>query len=283
MPRRSLEELALRWVPGEGPVSVRRLASGLVNKSCRVARAGRLYSLRVATVDSLQLGLDREWECKVVACAAAAGVAPTIQCCEPAQGVLVADWAPGRAWTAAEIREPDNVHAMAQLLRRVHALRIPQPGRAMSPAAWVAHYSAALAERPSAELRAAADARLTQLAASPLPTAVLCHSDLHRLNVAKGERLLLLDWEYAHVSDPYWDLAGWVANNDGSPHFAADLLASYLQRPVVSAESTRLRLFVWLYDYVCLLWSELYSKQRPGTGSDGVTARADQLAVRLKS
>ncbi len=273
----------MRWVPGEGPVSIHVSASGLVNESCRVARAGRLYSLRVATTGAQELGLDREWECKVWARAAAAGVAPAIQCCEPAEGVLVADWVPSRAWTAAEIRQPDNIHAMAQLLRRVHALRIPQPARAMSPAAWIAHYSAALAERLCAELQAAADARLTLLAAQPMPAAVLCHSDLHRLNVATGARLLLFDWDYAHVSDPYWDLAGWIANNDGSPQFAADLLASYLQRPAVSDESARLRLFVWLYDYVCLLWSELYLKQRPGTVCDDVTARAEQLAVRLKS
>ncbi len=272
----------MRWVPGEGPVSIHVSASGLVNESCRVARAGRLYALRVATTGSQELGLDREWECKVLARAAAAGVAPAIQCCEPAEGVLVADWVPSRAWTAAQIRQSDNIHAMAQLLRRVHALRIPQPARAMSPAAWIAHYSAALSERRSAELQAAADARLTLLAAQPMPAAVLCHSDLHRLNVATGARLLLFDWEYAHVSDPYWDLAGWIANNDGSPQFAADLLASYLQRPAVSDEWARLRLFVWLYDYVCLLWSELYLKQRPGTVCDGVTARAEQLAVRLK-
>jgi thiamine kinase len=273
----------LRWVPGDGPVSIQTLASGLVNESYRVVRAGRLYSLRVATADSPELGVDREWECQVLARAAAAGIAPAIQCCAPTEGVLVADWVPSRAWTAAEIRRPDSIQAMAQLLRRVHALRIPQPARAMSPAAWIVHYSAALAERASAELRAAADARLTLLAASIVPTAVLCHSDLHRLNVAVGKRLVLLDWEYAHVSDPYWDLAGWIANNDGGPQFAADLLVSYLQRPAVPHESARLRLFVWLYDYVCLLWSELYLKQRPGTGSNSVAARAEQLAIRLKS
>lgn len=288
----------MRWVPGEGPVDIHPLAAGLVNASCRVARAARLYSLRVTTADSQELGLDREWECRVLAAAAAAGVAPEVRCCEPAEGVLVADWVPSRAWTAAEIRQPDTIHAMAQLLRRVHALRIPQPARAMSPAAWIAHYSAALArdgsgipspsgERTSAapasaELRAAADARLTLLAVSHPPAVVLCHSDLHRLNVAMGDRLLLLDWEYAHVSDPYWDLAGWIANNDAGPDFGADLLARYLQRPAVAGESARLRLFVWLYDYVCLLWSELYLKQRPGAGSDGVAARAEQLAFRLR-
>ena len=278
----------MRWVPGAGPVVVQPLASGLVNDSCRVARAGRLYSMRVATANSQDLGLDREWECKVLSHAAAAGLAPTIERCEPAQGVLVADWVSGRTWTLEEIRLPDRIHAMAGLLRRVHALPIPQPARVMTPAAWVALYAAALTrglEEPSrsAGLRSAADARLAVLAASRLPHPVLCHSDLHRLNVTVGPNLLLLDWEYAHVSDPYWDLAGWIANNDGTQHFAEVLLADYLQRPAEPAESARLGQLMWLYDYICLLWSELYLNQRSGAASDGVSARAEQLALRLSS
>ncbi len=44
---------------------------------------------------------------------------------------------------------------------------------------------------------------------------VVCHSDLHPMNLICGaESLILLDWEYAHVADPLWDLAGWSANND---------------------------------------------------------------------
>jgi thiamine kinase len=297
MPRSTFEEFALRWVPGKGPVDIHSLASGLVNESCRVARAGRLFSLRVATSDSRDLGLDREWECAVLSRAAAAGLAPAVEYCEPARGILVSDWVSGRTWTPEEIRQPEKVDAMAQLLRGVHALPIPQPLRAMNPEAWITHYSNALARHgsevpprsvgrrtaapSSAGLRGAADARLSLLAASRSPEPVLCHSDLHRLNVTIGARPVLLDWEYAHVSDPYWDLAGWIANNDWTSRCAADLLASYLQRPAEPAEAGRLPLFVWLYDYVCLLWSELYLEQRPGPASAGVAARAEQLAVRL--
>jgi thiamine kinase-like enzyme len=295
MSRNTLEEFALRWVPGEGPVEIHSLTSGLVNQSCRVARSGRLYSMRVAA-DSRDLGLDREWECKVLGAAAAAGLAPAIEYCDPAQGILVADWVSGRSWTPEEIRQPDQIHAMAQLLRGIHALPVPQPARIMNPADWIAHYADALAVprgtagRPSAGaalsstgLRGAADARLALLAVSPSqpPEPVLCHSDLHRLNVTIGARLMLLDWEYAHVSHPYWDLAGWVANNDWTDALAGDLLARYLQRPAEPDEVAHLALFVWLYDYVCLLWSELYLKQRPGEASEGVSARAERLANRL--
>ena len=47
MPRSAPDELALRWVPGAGPVTLRPLAAGLVNESYRVERSGRVYSMRL--------------------------------------------------------------------------------------------------------------------------------------------------------------------------------------------------------------------------------------------
>jgi thiamine kinase-like enzyme len=122
--------------------------------------------------------------------------------------------------------------------------------------------------------------------AAPTP-AVLCHSDLHRFNVAVGlgplEQLLLLDWEYAHVADPYWDLAGWAANNDWTGASATGWLATYLGRPALPEEAGRLSLWMWLYDYVCLLWSELYLKRAPDEASRGVEERLETLCARLAS
>jgi thiamine kinase len=279
------ETLALQWVPGAGPVTLKPLAAGLVNESYRVERDGRVYSMRLAA-DVLALGVDHEWECRVLQCAARAGLAPAIACCEPSRGLLVAEWTGGRAWTAAELWQSGNIRAMTGLIRRVHALPIPRPARIMSPAAWIAHYGRAAARAgmraaASAGLRGAANSHLELLAGIPSAHPVLCHSDLHRLNVAAGERLVLLDWEYAHVSDPYWDLAAWIANNDGTASFAADVLAGYLERPAGALESERLRVLTWLYDYVCLLWSELYLTQRAGPPGDEVSGRALVLALRL--
>jgi thiamine kinase len=285
MPRSAPDELALRWVPGTGPVTLRPLAAGLVNESYRVERSGRVYSMRLAA-DVPELGFDRDWECAVLECAARAGLAPAIVRCEPSHGILVTEWNGGHAWTAEELRLPDNIRALTGLVRQVHALPIPMPARVMSPAAWIAYYNRAAARAGmqsgrSAGLRFAANQRLEDLAAIPSARGALCHSDLHRLNVAAGERLVLLDWEYAHVSDPYWDLAAWIANNDGTASFATQVLAGYLERPAGEHESARLRLLIWLYDYVCLLWSELYSRRRADAAGALIAVRAERLASRL--
>jgi thiamine kinase-like enzyme len=194
---------------------------------------------------------------------------------------------------------------MAGLLRRVHALPIPAPARVMNPAAWIALYEAALAGTacappwpspwPRAELSDSLRRQLALLDAAEPSTPVICHSDLHRQNLVMGGEArgggtgaspILLDWEYAHVADPWWDLAGWASNNDWQADEAEGLAFCYLGRGPVAGERARLRSLMWLYDYVCLLWGELYARLRAGFGSAAsvqeVAARADHLLRRLR-
>jgi thiamine kinase-like enzyme len=96
-----------------------------------------------------------------------------------------------------------------------------------------------------------------------------------------GDALILLDWEYAHVTDPLWDAAGWCANNDFEPETQRRLLTSYLGTAPTSSQWLRFRLLLALYDYVCLLWSQLYLTVR-GEGANGVAERARLLDARLR-
>jgi thiamine kinase-like enzyme len=107
---------------------------------------------------------------------------------------------------------------------------------------------------------------------------------LHTLNlVDRSPSLVLLDWEYAHAADPLWDLAGWSANNDFEDNLKHDLLAGYAGRPPTRDEYLRLELLGWLYDYVCLLWSELYLKLHRDDPQGGIAARVQLLAARLSA
>ena len=294
MPPDRVEEAARRYVPGVGAVSVERLGRGLVNESHRVVRDGRVYSLRMPTAEPAPTGVDREWECRVLALASAAGLAPTIVRCEPRRGVLVAQWEEGPALRPDEARGLDAAVRVAELTRRVHALPLPGNARIVEPADWIEHYRDALIRLPPGPrqalrmpgradgadaLQAESERRLGGLEA--LTPRVLCHSDLHPANLVRTERgLVLLDWEYAHVSEALWDLAGWACNNDLEPAVRAVLLASYLGRPASDEEAQRLEDLAWLYDYVCLLWSEVYcGAARASTGL--ILERGRVLAGRL--
>jgi thiamine kinase-like enzyme len=292
----TLEHLARRYIPGRGPVTIDRLGSGLVNQSYRVGREARVFSLRLTAPRAAELGLDRHWECRVLACAAAAGLAPAVERCEPRAGILVSCWAEGSVWNAEQAGAAETLDTVAQLARRVHLLPLLERARIVSVGQWIAFYRRSLeraggaqsdgsADRPPASLDAAANCLVDALSQEPRPALALCHSDLHVQNLvitARGAPLIL-DWEYAHVSDPLWDLAGWICNGDLARAQCDLLLCLYLQREPTREEALRLARLAWLYDYVCLLWSELYlsSPSTVGAARDAVSMRAQCLTKRL--
>jgi thiamine kinase len=303
-----IDRVASRHVPGTGKTHIQALRQGLINDTYRVVRDGRAFALRVAASNPWDLGLDRDWEARVLERAALGGLAPALEFCDPTCGILVAQWALGRSWSPDDARLPSNIARMAELIRRVHALPTPEAPRVMSPSAWVNHYSEAIrrgagcnsgtaaASGRAAVLRSEAALRMAAFAALPSADPVVCHSDLHTLNLIDcGDTLVLLDWEYAHVSDPLWDLAGWSANNDFEDELRRELLAAYTGRRPTADESLRLQLLGWLFDYIALLWSELYLMRQSTLGPDAaaqggaqssgvqgeVSARAEVLAARL--
>jgi thiamine kinase-like enzyme len=284
MPPDDIERLCRAIVPGTGAIEVQALANGLISETYRVVRDGHSYALKTAAPQRGDFGLDLAWEAQVLERAGSLGLAPPLVYCDLERAVL-SRWVAGRTWSPLEVRRAANITKIAQLLRRVHALLVPLPPRVMSPRSWIQVYGAALSRHsPGAfegALRAAAESRLQQLADLPAAAGVVCHSDLHAMNVMQADEILtLLDWEYAHVSDPLWDLAGWAANNDLEPETQRELLMNYLGIAPSAAEWQRLRLLTWLYDYVCLLWSELYLNAR--RDGNGIRERATLLDARLR-
>ena len=277
-----VQDIAARHVPGQGVAEISQLRAGLVNATYRVVRDGRAYALRVAAANPIALGLDAGWELQVLARADAARLAPRVDYADAMRGILVLQWVEGREWRRADAPRAENIARMAGLLRRIHALAVPSPARRMRPSQWIDLYASAA--RPlGPAIEALAASKLAALEALPAVPATLCHSDLHVLNlVDRGDSLMLLDWEYAHVSEPLWDVAGWSANNDFAAEDARNLLAAYAGGAPSQAQWSRLQILIWLYDYVCLLWSELYLSLRAAGNQDGVAQRAQVLRDRLR-
>jgi thiamine kinase-like enzyme len=295
MPPPDPSEAARRYVPGLGEPQIRRLCGGGLNHTYRVVRDERSYAMRLSG-RSARWETHPHWECRVLALAADAGLAPPVHDCDPAAGVLVSGWVEGRAVTQEDAAAAGTAR-MAALMRRIHALKPPQPPRAVSPAGWVAYYAALLDGVPGATAAAATHARrlhpaaaerLRGLAELPVVPDVLCHGDLHPLNVLETDRgVVVLDWEYSHVTHPYWDLAAWSSANDWGAEPRWALLRAYGGADPTPQDCLRFDLLAWIYDYVCLAWSALYALGPADGGSSDaqaaawVAARAQRLAERL--
>jgi thiamine kinase-like enzyme len=117
---------------------------------------------------------------------------------------------------------------VAQALRAIHA-GPPLPA-SFSPFDRTRAYERTARERggtiPGAypEVRAAADAIEAVLDYEPVP----CHNDLLTANfLDDGERLRILDWEYAGMGDRFFDLANFSNHHDLSVAEMETLIAAY--------------------------------------------------------
>jgi len=84
-------------------------------------------------------------------------------------------------------------------------------------------------------------------------TACLCHNDVHHLNVVGGENLRLIDWEYAGVGEPLFDLASACVYHRYGRSQRERLLSTY-GAPSDTISWQRLELACWLFDYIRDLW-----------------------------
>ena len=281
-----VERLCHAVVPGAGSIDLQALGAGLISETYRVARDGAVYTLKVPAEHRAELRADLPWEMQVLERAAGAGLAPRLAYCDLDGAVLLTRWAEGRSWVSREAAAPANLERIAALLRQVHALAAPAPARRVTPLQWIKIYDEALSRRTSGSsdpaLRRAALVRAQAWLELPRVVGAVCHSDLHAMNlIQQDDSLILLDWEYAHVTDPFWDLAGWCANNDFEVEVQWSLLTHYLGNAPIVSQWPRFKLLLALYDYVCLLWSQLYSSVR-SAAANGVAERARLLDARLR-
>jgi thiamine kinase-like enzyme len=101
-------------------------------------------------------------------------------------------------------------------------------------------------------LRECADETAAQLRQDSTPR--LCHNDVHHLNVVGGENLRLIDWEYAGVGEPLFDLASVCVNHGYRKSQRERLLAAYGESSS-AINWQRLELACWLFDYIRDLWT----------------------------
>jgi thiamine kinase-like enzyme len=218
---REAEAIAARVWPGR-EVELEPLGGGITNRNFKVVVGGERFVLRIGGKDTELLGIDRAAEYAASRVAAELGLAPEVVAFVEPEGYLVTRYVDGR------VGEVD-VGRVGAALRRLHdgpAL----PSRFDSFRV-VEIYRTTAAERgvavPVAYERASEVARRIErrrAGAEPRP----CHNDLLNANfIADGTRLWIVDWEYAGMGDPFFDLGNFAVNHELDQAAERDLLAAY--------------------------------------------------------
>lgn len=213
-----------------GPIAVEPLAGGITNHNYRVAAGGRAFVARLCE-DRPLLGIDRRNEVVCQRAAHACGVAPEVVHHE--DGVLVSACIEARTLTPEGVRDPAFVPRLAAVLHRLHDAWDVLCGEMLYFSAFqtvrtYARNARELGAKLPPDLDDLLDdaRRLARRVAPFVP--VLCHNDLLAANVLDDGRLVwLVDWEYAGMGHPLFDLAGVSGNCAFPPELEAELLRAY--------------------------------------------------------
>lgn len=244
---------------GLGPLTIERLG-GLTNLVFKVASADEAWCLRLPGQGTEEY-IDRANEAVAAGEAAKAGVSPAVVFADPAKGLLVTRFIEGTVTMTPELFA-SRAGAPARAGRAFHKLHT---SGAVFPFRFelfgmIDDYLRVLGGKTvdlpegyqdvlqeAETVRAALDAR-------PLPLAA-CHCDpLSENFLDDGRRMWIVDWEYAGMNDPLWDLGDLAVEGGFDPAAIEAMIQAYFGGEPRPDERGRIVIYQAMCDLLWTLW-----------------------------
>jgi thiamine kinase-like enzyme len=235
------------------------LGGGITNHNVMVLVDGEgPYVLRIAGRDTALLGIDRQVEHEAAIAAAELGVGPEVILFVEPEGWLVTRFIDGSPIPPERMRDPQTLSRVARTLRAVHSG--PVVSGSFDSFGVVEDYLAIARSRGADEPPEYAWAhelarRIERIRATQ--DLCLCHNDLLNANfIDDGERIRIVDWEYAGLGDRFFDLANFAINHELGPREREALLRAYAGE-VREHDARALELMRFMSDFREAMWGVL--------------------------
>ncbi len=251
---------AIAAVPGwteAAEVRVSLLTAGITNRNYLLEANGERVVVRVFGADTELLGIDRAAEDVAARSAAAAGVGPQVVAFLPEAGCLVTRFVAGTTVPEEDLQRPDVIAAVVRSVRAIHAC---EPIPSAFPVFRIVEDYADLARTrgvtvpPGYDMARSFAQRIeAAFARAPMPLRT-CHNDLLNANfLMDGDHVWVLDYEYAGMGDPFFDLGNLSINNGLSEEAQGYLLSAYFGE-VRDGHRARLGLMRLMSDFREAMW-----------------------------
>jgi thiamine kinase-like enzyme len=243
-----------------GTVEVEPLEGGITNRNFLITVDGTAFVARLPGEDTAVLDINRDHERRATEVAASVGAGPEVVAYLPDRQCLITRFIPAEAVPVPEMASRETLTQVVRSIRRIH--EGPQIPGSFSPFRIVELYARRAIDRgvnpPGAyhellehahEIRSAFDRQ----PAPDLP----CHNDLLNANfLRQGDRIFIVDYEYAGMGDLFFDLGNLSINHDFDDDADALLVEIYFGE-VTKSETAHLKLMRIMSDFREAMWGVL--------------------------
>jgi thiamine kinase-like enzyme len=239
------------------------LTGGITNLNFRIDADGKSYVLRLTGQNTELLGIRRDVEYAANHAAGQLGIAPEVLFFIEPEGYIVTRFINGKPIPPDAIRQPDYLARIVQKIRLFH-MRAPKLKNEFNVFRRVQHL-AKVSKKNNGRFPFDWDWIMQKM--KKVEKAVLknphiptpCHDDLLNLNWLEedvpGElgEIRLLDWEYAGMNDPLYDLANFSSHHGLNDEQIRFLLHEYFGE-AASKHFARLKLLLPMSEIHEAMW-----------------------------
>jgi thiamine kinase-like enzyme len=240
---------------------IKELTGGITNKNYKITLDGESYVLRMGGNETKYLGIDRQVEYDCSRLAAQIGVAPEPIAFLAPEGYIVARFISGKGLPAEEIGTEENIKKVVESIKAYHSLDFfPgsfSPFRVAEEYAKTARsFNVKLPDKMDWYLEKSREIESAMYAREPL-TLRPCHNDLLNGNfIDDGNRVRILDWEYAGMGDIFFDLGNFAIQHEFNNEQDEILLKAYFGNPTDSQRAHQ-KLMKIMSDLREAMWAQV--------------------------
>lgn len=264
--KKSIEQIIanLRLWDTQGDLKIAPIGDhNFTNQNYRVESNGQVFKVRISEGNQNLIGSAREEELIVLQTVAKMGIGPEVIAYIPPEGHLVTRFIEGKHFSLREITQSENIYRIVQILKQVHAIEgidaVPSPFERIEGLIRNAERKNAIFPDDFKQLLAnlqAIKAVLTKVYRKPC----LCHNDLARSNIIESNgSIFLIDWEYAGMGNPMFDLANFSMNQNLDTEGDQILIESYFGK-VSPVELAEINLWKIVSIFIEAVWGILQAK-----------------------
>lgn len=243
------------------PVSeMQKLEGGLTNSTYKYNVGNKSFAIRIGSPDTERLNINREQELFFHNIGILSGIAPKIYYSDPNKGILVCEFIHGKPLKSSDLNNKDILKKIVNIAKELHLNKKSEKQKLatfyFSSIKNLLKNMDFLRGNKIQEIRYAI--YIAKQIQAQMPTnefQVAAHNDLFARNlIDAGEKIWLVDWEYAGWESPYNDLASLIMEDELNSEQEKLVLDTYFEN-ISPQEYKNFKFVCALYSLQSSIWS----------------------------